>query len=393
MNRFILTANAGAIVLALTACHQENEKLTQLPSSEAAAVVATVAVESAKVTREQLSRAVIATGTTEPAREANLGPQMTARIARILVKEGDHVKVGAALAQLDTVEASLRLQQVTANAASTRSQYDLAKSEYERLAPLAERGTVTPQQLERLASQRDALKAGADAATVAEADAKRNMTNTAVRAPFPGIVSKVQMDVGEIATMMPPSVILRLVDLSSVDVRVRVHERELARVVLGDAVDARFPSSGQTAKGIVTFISPEIDPRTRNAEVVTRIPNADGVLRAGMFAEIEIKPKGAQDALVIPSTAVAGTGDNRFIFAINGSTVERRKVRIAAIDSNRVEILEGLNEGDAIVASGLGRLSDGAPISLAGAAPAAPTANAAEPADTTQKAQATGATP
>lgn len=388
MNRFTLTANAGAVVLLLTACQQDNEKLTQLPSSEAAAVVATVSVDTVKVTREELTRAVVATGTTEPAREANLGPQMTARIAKILVKEGDVVKVGAPLAQLDTVEASLRLQQVTANAASTRSQYDLAKSEYERLAPLAERGTVTPQQLERLASQRDALKAGADAATVAEADAKRNMTNTAVRAPFAGIVSNVKMDVGEIATMMPPSVILRLVDLSSVDVRVRVHERELARIALGNSVDARFPSSGQSAKGVVTFISPEIDPRTRNAEVVTRIPNADSALRAGMFAEIEIKPKGSQQALLIPSAVVAGAGENRYVFVATGSTAERRKVRIAAVDRERVEVLEGLQEGESIVSSNLARLSDGSPIALGGAAPSAPAA--AFPAE---KAQATGATP
>jgi RND family efflux transporter MFP subunit len=322
---------------------------------------------------------VVATGTTEPAREANLGPQMTARIAKILVKEGDLVKAGAVLVQLDGMEAALRVQQTAANAASTRSQYELAQSEYDRLAPLAAKGTVTPQQLQRLAGQRDALRAASDAARVAEADAERNVTNTAVRAPFAGIVSKVHMDVGEIATMMPPSVILRLVDLSSVDVRVRVHERELARVAIGDAVDAQFPSSGQSARGVVTFISPEIDPRTRNAEVVTRIPNPNGALRAGMFAELEIKPKGVQQSLIIPTAAVAGSGDNRFVFAVVNQTAARKRVRVAAIDRERMEVLEGLSEGEPIVASGLGRLSDGAPLITAPAGQPAATAQGATP--------------
>jgi RND family efflux transporter MFP subunit len=197
------------------------------------------------------------------------------------------------------------------------------------------------------------------------------------------------MDVGEIATLVPPTTLVRLVDTSSLDVRVKVHERELARVTIGDAVSAKFPSSSQSAVGVVTFISPEIDPRTRNAELVTRIPNPEGILRAGMFAEIEIKPKGAQQSLIIPTAAVSGTGENRFVFTIANNTAERRKIRVAPIDRDRVEVLEGLQEGEPIVSSGLGRLSEGSPITLGGdkaaAAPAAPSATA--------KATNPGATP
>lgn len=380
---------ATLLSLALPACAERNEKLTQLPEAETAAQVTAVPVELTKVVRRELVRSVLATGTTEPAREADLGPQVTARIAAINVREGDHVKAGAPLVTLDSMEASLRVQQSAANIASTRSQYELAKSEYDRLAPLAEKGTVTPQQLQRLAGQRDALKAALDAAEVAEADAKRNVANTTVRAPFAGIVSKVLVEVGEVATMMPPTVLLRLVDLSSVDVRVRVHERELARVHVGQPVEAKFPSSGQSAKGQVTYISPEIDPRTRNGEVVTRIPNPDGLLRAGMFAEIEIRPEGVQEALVIPNTAIGGAGDNRFVYLVNGNVAERRQVRVGALDREFSEVLEGLKEGDTIVRAGLGRLSDGAPVTEATSNAAAPSAPANANADPSKTAEAT----
>jgi RND family efflux transporter MFP subunit len=353
------------VVLAASACADKREKLTQLPAADGkgAAPVA-LQVEAATVTREPIVRSVVANGTTEAARVADLGPQLTGRIGALLVREGDKVKAGQNLVRLDADEAALRVQQTAASAAQAKAQFELAKAEYERLAPLLQHGTVTPQQLQRLAGQRDALKSATEAAHVAQSDAARMQTNTIVRAPFAGVISKVNMEVGEVATMMPPSVLLRLVDLSNVDVRVRVHERELSRIAIGDAVEANFSSSKQKAEGKVSFISPEIDPRTRNAEVVTRIPNPSGTLRAGMFAEISIKPKLVEDSLVIPASAVAGTGDGRYVYAIENGVAKRIKVRVAPIDAQRVELLEGVPAETRIVASGLGKLSDGATLEV-----------------------------
>jgi membrane fusion protein (multidrug efflux system) len=370
-------------LLPLTGCKENSEKLTQLPAAETATQqTEVVSVAVVPVKRQNVSRSVLATGTSEPVRDANLSPQMTGRIASIHVKEGDKVKAGAVLAQLDSIEAALRVEQSSANAASTRSQYELAKAEYDRLAPLAEKGTVTAQQLQRLAGQRDALKSAADAAQVGEANAKHLVTTASIRAPFSGVVSKVQSEVGEVATLMPVTVIVRLVDLSSVDVRVPVHERELSRIAIGNRVVATFPSIGASAEGKVTFISPEIDPKTRSAEVVTRIPNPAGTFRAGMFTEISIDPSGTQESLVVPKSAVGGTGDNRYVFVAHGDTVEQRKVRVSAVDADTIEVLEGLKLDEPVVLEGIGRLSDGTRVKLeeraerrpAEPAPAAPEA-------------------
>jgi RND family efflux transporter MFP subunit len=370
-------------LLPLAGCKERGEKLTQLPAAETATQQGeVVSVTVVPVKRENVTRSVLATGTSEPARDANLSPQMTGRIAAIHVKEGDKVKAGAVLAQLDSMEASLRVEQTTASAASSRSQYELAKAEYDRLAPLAEKGTVTAQQLQRLAGQRDALKSAADATQVMEADAKRHVTNTSIRAPFAGVISKVQSEVGEVATLMPVTVIVRLVDLSSVDVRVPVHERELARIAIGNRVVATFPSIGASAEGKVTFISPEIDPKTRSAEVVTRIPNPESTFRAGMFTEISIDPKGTQESLVVPKGAVGGTGDNRYVYVVHGDVVEQRKVRVSAVDAESMEVLEGLRLDEPVVREGIGRLSDGVRVKPAEAAeikPAPEAVRSAEP--------------
>ena len=379
-------ANVLALALAcgaLAACGNSADKLTQLPASEQkGAAPAAVPVTLAVTTRQEVVRSVVASGTAEPARVADLGPQATGRVGAILVDEGSLVRKGAELVRLNADEASLRVQQTAAGASQARAQFELATAEYERVAPLLERGTVTPQQMQRLAAQRDALKSAVEAAHVAESDAKRMQTNTTVRAPFPGVISKVSVEVGEVVTMVPVTTLVRLVDLSSVDVRVRVHERELGRIAVGDSIEAKFPSSGQKSAGKVTFISPEIDPKTRSGEVVTRIPNPDRALRAGVFAEISIKPKSSPNSLVIPVTSVAGTGDERYVFVVSEGRAKRQKVKVQPIDDANVEVLEGLNEGQQIVREGLGRLSDDAPVSVATTpevkqdAPAEPTGGA-----------------
>ena len=369
-------------------CSDRNEKLTQLPAAEGKDHKSEpLPVTTALVTRQAIVRSVVATGTTEPARVAALGSQMSGRIGALFAQEGDQVKAGAMLVRLDADEASLRVQQTAAGAAQAKAQYELAKAEYDRLAPLLKQGTITPQQLQRLEAQRDALKSATEAAHVAQSDAARMQGNTVIRAPFAGIISKVPVEVGEIATMVPPTTLMRLVDLSNVDVRVRVHERELSRVTIGDQIEAKFPSSNQTALGQVTFISPEIDPQTRNAEVVTRIPNANGALRAGMFAEISIKPKTSPNSLVIPSAAVAGTGADRYVFTVQDGVAKRQPVKVVPIDSKLVEVLEGLSEGQTIVGAGLGRLSDGALVTLQASdlpspAPSEPAAPSAPPSET-----------
>jgi membrane fusion protein, multidrug efflux system len=355
-----------AILLGLSGCKQDTTKLTQLPAAETATQQGeAVSVEVVTVKRENVARAVLATGTTEPIRDANLSPQTAGRIAAINVKEGDKVKAGAILAKLDSTEAGLRVESSAANAANTQAQYELAKSEYERLAPLAQKGTVTAQQLQRLEGQRNALKAAADAAKVSQADADRTVNNTTLRAPFSGVISKVPAEVGEFATSVPVTVIARLVDLSSVDVRVPVHERELARIAVGNKVTAHFASINQSAEGMVTFISPEIDPKTRSAEVVTRIPNPNSTFRAGMYAEISIAPQGSQESLVVPKSAVGGAGENRYVFVVSADSVEQRKVRVSPVDADTMEVLEGLKLDEPIVEKAIGKLSNGVRVKQA----------------------------
>jgi membrane fusion protein (multidrug efflux system) len=358
---------AIALLLA-AACGQNTDKLTQLPPMETASDKPAVSVQSLKLSKSLVERSVLATGTTQPVRSADIGPQMAARVKQVLVDEGDVVKLGAPLVRLDVTEVEIRVRQAEASAASTQAQFQLAASEYDRMAPLAKTGTVTAQNLDRLAGQREALKAASDAANIAAENAKKVLSDGLVKAPFGGIISRVPVEVGEVVTMVPPTVLVRLVDLSSVEVRVRVHERDLARIQTGDAVLATFPSTGEKVEGQISFVSPEIDPQTRTAEVVTRIPNEQGTLRSGMFAEIQVKLRDKHDGLVIPRTAVINSAGKELALVVVDGVLAQRKVQTLPIDEQRAEVVDGLEEGDVVVTADLTRLSEGQKVT-AGAAP------------------------
>lgn len=361
MKRFIVSALLFVLTigLTLTSCAKEEDKVGLSKATKNRTADVPLLVVSSEIIRVP----VRATGTAQPIRAANLGPQTTARIEEMLVNEGDVVEKGQSLVRLDVQDARLRAAQAQAAAAAVQVQAQLAEADYQRLAPLAKKGTISAQRGPQLKAQRDALASSAKAAAAAAAQAKRGVTNTKVRAPFAGIVSKVFSEVGEIATMMPPTILVRLVDISELEVRIQVHERDLTRIHLGDVVKVAFPSSGTEVQGTVTYIAPEIQPRSRSAEVVTKISNTDKALRAGLFAEIEIQPKASRKGLVLPSAAVGGTGRSRFVYVVDNGVAQRTAVEIQPLGADRVEVTKGLKVGVQIVASDLNRVSNGITIS------------------------------
>lgn len=358
------------LLLAVAGCsNADGGNLPDLPDPGAGGG-APIEVPVATVAQQAIAVPVVASGATEPLRAADLGPQLTAQIAAVLVQEGDQVQEGQPLVRLDVRDASLRAAQAVAGAASASVQAQLAASEYQRLAPLAERGTIPTQQVDQLRAQRDALANAAQAAQAMAGQARRGVTESIVRAPFAGTVSMVLAEVGEVATMMPPTILVRLIDLSEVEVSVRVHERDLARVARDDAVEVRFPSLRQTSTGRVTFISPEIDPRSRTATLTTRIPNPLGNLRSGLFAELRIQPSQLRQGLVVPRTAVLGAGSEATVYVVKQDRAERRTVTIEPIDDDRVEVTEGLRAGEIVATGRLDRLADGAAVRAQSTTPA-----------------------
>lgn len=288
-----------ALSLTLAACSQGGEKmqLPPTPTVEAPTPEDAPAAKPAPAKALKLERvdSLHGSGTTEPLRESRVASGAMGRVQEIKVKEGELVKKGQVLLTLDVRAARLQASQAGSNAAAARVQAAQLKREVERMEPLVQQGVVPQAQLDQLISQQKAASYSAKAAQGSQSLASKGVQDGKILAPFDGRVVEIPVEVGEMVTPSP-SAVVRVADLSRLKVRVLLHERSLPRLRVGQPVVARFPSVDHTARGEVTFIAYEVDSATRNVEVTAEVDNPKGLLRPGMFVEVDIEPAAWSDA-------------------------------------------------------------------------------------------------
>jgi RND family efflux transporter MFP subunit len=241
------------------------------------------------------------TGTLHPREEAQLGPKATGVLSKILVNEGDRVRKGQLLFTLDSAQAGLGVDQAKAALSSANITLQAAELDYKRTKELLDRGSIPPATFDQVKSRYDGARAGVQQAQVAVSQAQKMAADNSVSAPFSGIVTAKLKNVGEIATMTPPSVVLIVQDLSTLELRARLPERVLRHVTQGDAIEIKLPALDQNRIVKIRRINPTIDVRTRTVEIVADVDNADGKLRSGMLAEVAL----------LNGTSDAGVASNR----------------------------------------------------------------------------------
>lgn len=228
------------------------------------------------------------TGTLYAHAEAALGPNASGVITKITVDEGARVKKGQVLVQLDARDARLRLDQARAALEAARVQLRAVQIEYDRTRSLYDQGAATKAVMDRAQAQLDAAQVGVTQAQAAVAMAEKGVADTVVRAPMDGVVVAKLKSEGEMVTMMPPTVVLVVQDQSTLDLKFRLPEEQLAHVHAGDPVTATLTSLGVTRSATVARVNPIVDPRTRTIEVVAELDNRDGALKPGLLAEVAL---------------------------------------------------------------------------------------------------------
>jgi RND family efflux transporter MFP subunit len=236
--------------------------------------------------QERVVSSAAGTGTLRPRHEAALGPKETGLITAIAVDEGDSVKKGQILFRLDSVQAGLAVDQARAAVATVQVQVDAAQLDFDRTKALRERGSVPADALDQVKSRLDAASSSLRQAKAALSVMERHATNMVQTAPFDGVVTERRMNVGETATLMPPSVVMVVQDLESLELRARLPESALREVQVGSEITVRFPSVDQTRTVKVKRIAPTIDARTRTIEIIADVDNKDRRLLVGMLAEV-----------------------------------------------------------------------------------------------------------
>jgi membrane fusion protein (multidrug efflux system) len=194
--------------------------------------------------------------------------------------------------------------------------------------------------------------------------AERGARDSAVRAPFAGLVARRYVSEGEF--VQPGQKLFDLVALDPIEVEFTLPERDSSRVVMGQPVQVRVaPFPDEVFHAEVAVIAPTIDPVTRTLRVKARMANPDGRLRPGLFARADLGVAVRDNVAMIPEEAVLQRADGAVAYrVIEGARAERRAMRVGVIRDGRIEVIEGLAVGDQVVVRGQDQLVDGSPVSL-----------------------------
>jgi membrane fusion protein (multidrug efflux system) len=266
------------------------------------------------------------------------------------VEEGDVVRAGQVLAEVDSRE--LRAQLRSAEAALA-----LAKSTADRSAVLLKDRVVTAAEHER--------DQAALASAQATAEALRTRLGYAqVRAPTAGIITDKRAEAGDL--VQAQGRLFTIADVSTLVVRVQVSELDISGLRERQSADVTVDAMGATRfSGTIRRIFPAADSATRMVPVEVALSGtAVRQLKPGYLARVTVKLGERPGVLLVPSSAVVGSRDARAVFLVRGDKVERKLVRTGQASGLMVEVVEGLEVGDSVVTAGTEQVRDGGTIRI-----------------------------
>jgi RND family efflux transporter MFP subunit len=283
------------MLLPMAGCKRELQELPPAQGDQAPAMPELPKIEKASDEGTTVSTSETrTTGTTFPRAEAQLGPNAGGVLERILVKEGDVVKKGTVVFRQDMRDAALRIEQAKVALDAARVNLRASETDYQRTKAMFEQKAMNQVQWDQAQTRFDAAKVQVQQAEVALSVANKALADATVRSPIDGVVVAKLKNEGEMATMMPPTIVLVIQDQSTLELRFRLPERALRFVKIGGSVKAKFDALGIEREAKITRIQSAIDAQTRTVEVVVLIPNQDNALRAGLLATVELEPAAAE---------------------------------------------------------------------------------------------------
>ena len=327
-------------------------------------------VELGKPEKLSWPKTVTAVGSLRSDESVIVRAEQSGRIVALNFKEGQPVRMGQVLVQLDDSVARAELEQSKAN-------QKLAKAKFDRAIELKERNFISGQAKDEA---ENAMRV-ADA-TVSLSEAK--LTKLFIKAPFSGTVGLRTASLGDYVKDGQDIVNLEKTDPIKVDFK--IPEVFQSKVRVGQALAVTLDAlPGQPFTGSVYAVNPQLDTAGRAVVLRAQMTNKAGLLKPGMFARVRLTLSDTGDAVVVPEQAVAMQGEDQIMFRVVDGRALRTKVEVGQRRDGKAEIVEGVNANDTIVIAGWQKLRDGVAVRSAGGGAGAtktaiPAASAASPA-------------
>ncbi|WP_412464074.1 efflux RND transporter periplasmic adaptor subunit [Flavobacterium mekongense] len=344
----VIVVAIGSIAVVLNNIKKDNAEKTAIVAAKNAAV----SVKTATAKIEEVSLDFVSNGNFEPIQELTFSAEKSGKVIKVLVKEGDYVSVGQTLA-------IMRGDVINVTAQNANAVYQNAVTDYKRFENAFKTGGVTKQQL-------DQAKLALDNAKTNLTQANINVSDTKIKAPISGFINKKYIEPGSILTGMPATSLFDIVNVSKLKLKVTVNENQVASLKVGTSVKVTsnvYPDKEFSGK--ISFIAPKADTSLNFPVEIEIENNASNDLKAGMYGTAKFASnKQKQSLMVVPRNAFVGSVSSNQIFVVENDIAKLKNVTAGRILGDKVEILNGLSDGDTVVVTGQINLQDGNKVEI-----------------------------
>ena len=325
-----------------------------------------VPVTVAKVVQRPMPYALLATGTVEPIQTANVGSQVGGVVTRIAFREGEEVRAGQPLFELDPRPFRATLLQAQGALARDRAQLQSAQLAEQRSASLFHQNLLAQSDWDAARSTADALRGTVQSDSAGVVSARLNLDYSVIRSPIAGRAGRFMVHVGDYMKAATSDPLVTVNQLRPINVRFAVSESDRAAVERYRRGNPRVmvhPSEGDSVEiaGRLAFVDNAIDPNTGTLTLKGEFPNADGRLWPGEFVEVRLVLDIQKDAIVVPFPAIGNGQQGTYVYVVNAdSSATMRPVTVQRSDDASAVISSGLRVGETVVTDGQFRISPGA---------------------------------
>jgi membrane fusion protein (multidrug efflux system) len=307
-----------------------------------------VPVELAVASFRQLAAYYRASSVLEADRHVELLAKVQGRVRKVLVEEGQWVREGQVLAELENERERVQLKQA-------ELKLEEQERELERRGSLRDKSLITEEEFLVSQGKRDLAVTDRDLAAIA-------LDDTVIRAPFDGQVTERTIVPGQ--HVLPSAPLFTLVDFEPLRVRIHLPETVARRVSPGDEVLVSVDAMEESIPATVERVAPVVDPATSTVRLTLLLHGARGDALVGGFVKVRVTTDTKSEALAIPKIALVEEGGLRSVFVVDADSTRKVEVTTGLSDETSVEILDGLEAGDFVVTMGQGGLHSGSKLTV-----------------------------
>lgn len=334
----------------------------------------TVAVATA--TQIDLPMVIEALGTVTPAATVTVRPQVSGTITQVLFKEGQMVRAGQVLAQIDPRQFEMDLMQAQGALTRDEAQLAAARVTLARYQTLLVQDSIARQEVDTQAATVQQLQGTVMTDRAAVGTARLNLGYARIVAPVSGRVGLRVVDVGNYIGAGDANGVAVITTVSPIDVEFTVPQDDVPRIGARAATGAVLPVTALDRtrtvtldKGTFSTLDNVVDVGTGTVKAKARFANAGGALFPSQFVNVRLELDSIKGAVVVPATALRQSSDGAFVWLLNADrTVSKRKVVAGPSTTAQVSIASGLKVGEKVITEGGDRLREGGKVQLPGQA-------------------------